>query len=185
MTLCKARTPNLARLPALLGGGLLLIASACEALPGEKRQQGAVIGGASGAAAGAVLADEDHRLLGAVIGGVLGAGGGYLIGREMEGREEAAPVDSQRGKFTSEQVRAARTADIDSDGNVTLAEIVAMEAAGLDDNEIVRRLEATTMVFALNDEQEKTLRDRGVSQTVIARLETLNRKPDQVSAPGR
>lgn len=166
----------------LLAGGILLT-PACESLPGEKRHQGTVIGGLGGATAGAVLADEDNRLLGAVIGGALGAGGGYLIGRKMEGEEE--PVDNQRKQITTEQVKAATTADIDSDGNVTLAEIVAMDAAGLTDQEIIRRLEATSMVFALNDEQERTLRDRGVSGTVIERLESLNREPGQVSAPKR
>jgi hypothetical protein len=172
------------RITGLACGSLLLFAAACESLPGEKRQQGAVIGGVSGAAAGAILADEDHRLLGAVIGGALGAGGGYLIGRRMEG-EEQPPTDSQRQQITKEQVAAATTADIDRDGNVTLAEIVAMEAAGLTDEEIIRRLEATSMVFALNDEQERTLTERGVSRKVIERLETLNRVPDQVSAPKR
>jgi len=157
---------------------------ACEALPGDKREQGAVIGGAGGAAAGAVLADEDHRLLGAVIGGVIGAGGGYLIGREMD-KEGEAPVDSQRHKFTDAEVRAATTADLDRDGNVTLAEIVAMDGAGLSDPDIIRRLEATNMVFALTDAQEQTLRERGVGQTVIDKMETLNREPGQVSAPRR
>jgi hypothetical protein len=167
----------------LLLASTLLFVAACEALPGDKRHQGTVIGGVGGAAAGAVLADEDNRVLGAVIGGALGAGGGYLIGRRMESEE--APIDTQRKQITADQVHAATTADIDRDGNVTLAEIVAMDAAGLNDQTMIQRLEATSMVFALNDEQERMLRERGVSATVIERLETLNRQPGQVSAPGR
>jgi len=174
----------LSRSPALSAGlcsCTLLFVAACESLPGEKRTQGAVIGGVGGATAGAVLADEDHRLLGAVIGGALGAGGGYLIGRQMEGEEE--PVNTQRSQFTSEQVRAARTADIDADGNVTLAEIIAMEAAGLNDDEIIRRLEESKMVFALTDEQKQALLERGVSRNVIQRMETMHRDSGQVGAP--
>ena len=49
--------------------------SGCENLPGTPKEQGAVIGGASGAAAGALIA-KNHRLLGGLIGGAVGAGGG-------------------------------------------------------------------------------------------------------------
>jgi len=43
----------------------------------------AAIGGAAGAAAGAIL-DKNSRLAGAAIGGALGAGAGYLIGRARD-----------------------------------------------------------------------------------------------------
>lgn len=49
----------------------------------SKAAKGAVIGGATGAAAGAVI-NKKNRAMGAVIGGVLGAGGGYVIGRDMD-----------------------------------------------------------------------------------------------------
>ena len=57
--------------------------TACKQLPGNEKTQGAVIGGAGGAAAGAIIA-KNNRLLGALIGGALGAGGGYLIGAQVE-----------------------------------------------------------------------------------------------------
>jgi hypothetical protein len=129
--------PPAPRTSGLFCVNLALLAAACESSPGEKRQQGAVIGGVGGAA-GAILTDEDHRLLGAVIGGALGAGGGYLIGRRMDAKDDQAPIDVQRNQFTTEQVKSAATADLDSDGNVTLAEIVAMDAANLTDDEINR-----------------------------------------------
>jgi hypothetical protein len=47
-------------------------------------EQGAVTGGAIGAAAGAIVADDD--LEGAVIGGAIGAATGALIGRASERR---------------------------------------------------------------------------------------------------
>src|SRR5436190_8313717 len=51
----------------------------CESLPGDKKTQGAVIGGAGGALAGALIG-KHNRAVGGLIGGALGAGGGYLIG---------------------------------------------------------------------------------------------------------
>ena len=49
----------------------------------SKAAKGAVIGGAGGAIAGAVI-NKKNRAVGAVIGGVIGAGGGYVIGRKMD-----------------------------------------------------------------------------------------------------
>jgi hypothetical protein len=166
---------------AFLAGALVL--GSCESLPGEKRTQGAVIGGVGGAAAGA-LASEDDRVLGAVIGAALGAGGGYLIGRELED-DEAPPQDPQASTITEQDVQRATTADIDGDGNVTMAELVAMESAGLSDDEIIDRLEDTDAVFKLTDEQRNTLRERGISSNVIARLETVNRDNELLGTPPR
>lgn len=52
----------------------------------SKSAKGAVIGGAAGAAAGAII-NKKNRAVGAVIGGVVGAGGGYAIGRGMDKRD--------------------------------------------------------------------------------------------------
>ena len=154
--------------------------SSCESLPGNKSTQGAVIGGAGGAVAGAILAGEDNRLLGAVIGTAIGAGGGYVVGNEISESDErkaqeAAAANSKATSFTIEDVQRSNTADLDADGNVTIAELVAMQRAGLSDAEIIRRLEATNAIFSLTDEQRKTLRDSGVTAAVIDKLATVNR----------
>jgi len=52
----------------------------------SKAAKGAVIGGAGGAVAGAVI-NKKNRAVGAVIGGVLGAGGGYVIGRSQDKKD--------------------------------------------------------------------------------------------------
>ena len=49
--------------------------SGCSSLPGNERQQGTAIGGATGAAVGAAVAKE-NRVLGAIIGGAVGAADG-------------------------------------------------------------------------------------------------------------
>lgn len=63
-----------------------------ETTPAEKKEgwskaaKGAVIGGVTGAAGGAVI-NKKNRVLGAVIGGVVGAAGGYGIGRTMDKKD--------------------------------------------------------------------------------------------------
>ena len=164
------------------------MSTSCAGLPGDPRSQGAVIGGASGAAAGAIIAGEDNRLLGAIIGTVIGGGGGYVIGNELEKRSErdtreAAAKSNKTSSFTVQDVQGSNTADLDTDGNVTMAELVALKRAGLSDAEIIRRSEATNVVFDLNDEQKQTLRQSGVSGTVIDKLVTINRNKDRIGTP--
>jgi hypothetical protein len=52
----------------------------------SKAAKGAVIGGAGGAIAGAVI-NKKNRAVGAVVGGIIGGGGGYVIGRQMDKRD--------------------------------------------------------------------------------------------------
>lgn len=177
---------------ALAGSIGLMTAVGCESLPGDKKTQGAVIGGLGGAAAGATVAGKDDRLTGALIGGALGAGGGWLIGRELdkndEGEAREAHQRAQQSPAKPEDVRGARTADLNSDGFVTLDEVIAMQQAGLSDHDMVQRLQATGQIFALSAEQEQQLRNAGVSQNVIAHLRTINRdtdatRSDRISSP--
>lgn len=151
----------------------------CSSLPGSDQQQGAVIGGATGAAVGAAV--SKNRALGAVIGGAVGAAGGYVIGANKDkiiGKDSQAAQDaareSEQSPATPQQARTAATADVNSDGFVTLDEVVALEQAGLSDDEIVRKLRATNQVFDLISEQQRYLLDRGVSQNVIDQLPKLN-----------
>lgn len=160
----------------------LLATTGCEQLPGNRKQQGAVIGGAGGAVAGAVIGGERHRWLGALIGGALGATGGYVIGAQTEkvksGDRDGALESNRRAEtkpVTAEEAKAATSADINNDGFVTLDEVVAMEKAGLSDEQMISRLDATDQIFELTPEQRRFLLDRGVSRTIVDRLPELNR----------
>ncbi|MEO7211381.1 YMGG-like glycine zipper-containing protein [Mucilaginibacter sp.] len=51
----------------------------------SQQGKGAIIGGAGGAVAGALIG---HNVKGAVIGGAIGAGGGYIIGNEARRRQQ-------------------------------------------------------------------------------------------------
>jgi hypothetical protein len=163
-----------------LAGALLVAATGCENLPGDEKAQGATIGGVSGAAIGAAVGGE-NRLLGALLGGAIGAGGGYLIGanwdkirgKDTEGAQQASR-EAQAQPATVEDAQKATTADLDSDGFVTMDEVVAMERAGFSDDKILERLRATGQVFELTTEQKSYLRTRGVSEAVITELATIN-----------
>jgi hypothetical protein len=170
---------NAIHFTAIALASLMLVG--CENLPGTKGQQGAVIGGATGAATGAVIGGEKHRGTGAVIGGVLGAAGGYVLGANSDkvignNRDDAdaAGRRAQTTPATVEQARSAKTADVNSDGYVTLDEVSAMRDAGLSDEQMLRRLEATGQVFDLNEESKRYLRDHGVSENVIREMQNLN-----------
>ncbi|MRR10744.1 hypothetical protein EG831_11875, partial [bacterium] len=137
----------------------LLATTGCKELPGNRKAQGATIGGLGGAAAGAVIAGEDNRLLGALLGGALGAGGGYIIGANtgsIEKNDRAAAQEAARRAenqpVTAQQARNATTADVNGDGFVTMDEVIALDQAGYTDQEIIDRLEATDQVFELTQE---------------------------------
>jgi len=163
--------------------------SGCESLPGDKKTQGAVIGGVGGAAAGALIGGKNNRLLGALIGGAAGAGGGYLVGANWDkitGKksDEAKEADrrAQERPARASDVEKSTTADLNSDGFVTLDEVVAMADADLSDKEQIRRLERTQQYFELTSEQEQYLRDHGVSKDVVVAMRRMNpEEPRQAS----
>ena len=158
---------------------VIVFLTACESAPGTRKQQGAVIGGAAGAAVGAAV--TKNHLLGALIGGALGAGGGYVIAAKtdkVESNDQAGAAQAarkaQENPATPQDARKAMTADLNMDGFVTLDEVVAVKQAGFTDQEVLRRLQATDQVFELTADQEKYLRDRGFNQSLINQIKQVN-----------
>jgi osmotically inducible lipoprotein OsmB len=151
--------------------GLVFGLSGCSSAPGTPGQQGAVVGGATGAAVGASV--TKNRALGAVVGGAVGAAGGYVVGNKtgnLDKKDNGTPAPPGTVQTTT-----ADTVDLNHDGFVTLDEIVSLEKSGLSDDEMVRRIQATGLTFDLNEEQRKYLSDHGVSQNVINQLPMMNR----------
>ncbi len=160
----------------------------CADLPGDEKSQGAVIGGVGGALAGAAVAGKEDRLIGALLGGALGAGGGYLIGMQVDKNNDnkdtakkredavAAAKKAEADPATAHQALKAKTADLNTDGFVTLDEVVAMEKAGITDKDMIRRLTRTQQYFELTETQETFLRDRGVSEKVVVAMRDMNRE---------
>jgi len=162
-------------------GTFLLGLTGCEQLPGNRKSQGAAIGGLGGAAVGAAVGGSNHRLLGALLGGALGAGGGYVIGAKTDhinnNDAQAAQTSAQRAEqnpATAQDALRATSADVNGDGFVTMDEIVAMKRAGLSDETILARMRATDQVFELTDDQRRYLANAGVSSYVINSMETIN-----------
>lgn len=71
-----------------LAGALALPATGCESLPGTKTQQGAVIGGVAGAAAGRAVGGHDNAAAGIIVGGLAGAVAGGLLGRYLDNQAQ-------------------------------------------------------------------------------------------------
>jgi hypothetical protein len=168
---------------------LVIALAGCQEMPGTRKQQGAVIGGAAGAAAGAAVA-KDHRGLGALIGGLLGAGGGYVIAAKtdkIEGNDQQAATTAARkaeeNPATAADAQKAMTADLNLDGFVTMDEVVAMKQAGFSDAEMIKRLRATDQVFELNADHQQYLRDHGVSQNVISQMQQINKTATPATTP--
>ncbi|MEO7298053.1 MAG: glycine zipper domain-containing protein [Verrucomicrobiota bacterium] len=163
----------------LVMGSFVFALVGCQTAPGTRNQQGAVIGGAAGAAAGAAVS-KNNRLLGAVIGGALGAGGGYVIANKTDKANSdpesatRAVRKSQEQPATAEDARRANTADLNNDGFVTLDEVVALREAGFSDAKMLDYLRVTEQVFDLNSEQQQYLASHGVSQNVITQMAHLN-----------
>jgi hypothetical protein len=180
-------------LTAMAAMALLLNLTGCKNLPGKPSTQGAVIGGLGGAAAGAAAGGSKHQVLGAVIGGALGAGGGYVIGansdkitgKDTAGAEQATQT-AQTRPATAQEAMNATTADVNRDGFVTLDEVVAMKQAGLSDQEMIDRLQATGQVIELTSEQQQYLVNQGISQPVVNQMTEVNRaRRDQLlNQPG-
>jgi uncharacterized protein YcfJ len=87
-----------------------LVASGCNTTP---TQDGAVLGGALGAGAGAIIGNQSgHAGEGALIGAAAGALTGAIVGDQVDERRQrryprqAAPVRTQKGHY---DVRIVRT----------------------------------------------------------------------------
>ncbi len=141
------------------------------------------MGGVGGAVAGAAVGGEHHRLLGALLGAAAGAGGGYLIGankdritgHDTRGAEDATRR-AQEHPATPAQAMSAPTADLNGDGFVTMDEVVAMKQAGLSDEQMLQKLQATGQVFELSAQQQDYLRRNGVDDYVINQMPQINRE---------
>lgn len=187
------------RIKSLTASSVIIIAlTGCENLPGTREEQAAAIGGAAGAAVGAAATEN---LWGAILGGLAGAAGGHLIGantdwfeRDPQVRQDqaqAAIQQAQTDPATVADVATSTSADLNGNGFVTSDELLAMEEAGLTDEEIIRRLEATDQVFDLSQEQREEFLAAGLSPIVISEMENINRlereaimsNPSIVSSP--
>ncbi|HLW68910.1 MAG TPA: YMGG-like glycine zipper-containing protein [Gemmataceae bacterium] len=128
----------------------LAMFSGCASSP-NNTESGALIGGGTGAAIGA-LADRHRPLEGALIGGGVGTAVGALAGNAADQKEK--------------QQAAARTARA-----LSPEEIVKMSKEGVSDNLIINQIRTSGTRYNLNADWIVWLQQNGVSQAVITEMQ--------------
>lgn len=120
---------------------------------------GAVVGGAVGAGAGAIIGHQSGRAGGgALIGGALGALTGALVGTNTPKHQAAQPSQAS-GQVNSQQV--------------SIDEIVTMAGQGVNDDVILDKIRVSNSRFTLTSAQVEVLKQKGVSQRVINAMQGL------------
>jgi hypothetical protein len=105
---------------------------------------------------------------------VVGANVNRLKGND-QGAAEQAVRNAQANPATPQEAMTATTADLNGDGFVTMDEVVAMQRAGLSDQQMLQRLRATGQVFELTQAQRDYLARNGVDQYLIAQIPQINK----------
>ncbi len=130
----------------------------------------------------------DQTLFGKLADDACGLSGGCLVGASramLEGRRlelaRNANEHAEQHPALPADARDAKTADLNGDGFVTLDEMIAMRRAGLDDREIIERLEATGDVFTLSPRQWLYLYDRGINRPVLDWISNQGSTGDRVA----
>jgi len=130
--------------------------------------RGALFGGLTGAGVGAIVGDAmGNAGAGAAIGAGVGAITGAAIGNsmdEMEARNRAL-IESRLGRAVAP-------------GAVTVADVHAMLAAGVEENLIINHIRIHRSAMPLTASDLINLQQSGISPRII---ETLQNSPPQVS----
>ena len=125
--------------------------------------QGALGGGLLGAGAGAIIGEATggNAASGAAIGAGLGAITGAMVGSEMDDMEarNRAMIEERMGR----QLAA---------GAATTSEVISMSQAGVDDSLIINHVKSNGMIAPLSSNDLIMLKQQGVSEPVIAAMQS-------------
>jgi hypothetical protein len=162
----------------LISTSVLAAMSGCAVVPGSAE---APITVASSPLSGGPPVPSDG-VIAALIGGALGPEGGYLIGVQSDRlnpkfRDQAvlAARNAEVHPAESSDVKDSDTADLNHNGYVTMDELIAMRDAGVNDDELIRRLRTTNQVFELTAHQRNYLRDDAINERVIDAMLAMSR----------
>ncbi|HTH46022.1 MAG TPA: YXWGXW repeat-containing protein [Candidatus Limnocylindria bacterium] len=140
---------------------------------------GALIGGASGAAIGAI-ADRRNPGAGALIGGVAGLITGGLIGHSVDQAEARRYPPPTYVPPPPNYVPGTPAPP----PPVSVADVENLSRSGMSDNDIINRINNTHTVFHLDADAIIALKNAGVSQNVIAYMVgTANSVASQAPPP--
>jgi hypothetical protein len=140
--------------------GLASLLSGCASPNGQpdNTANGALIGGASGAAIGAI-ADRRDPGVGALIGGAAGAITGGLIGHSVDEQNQAQAAAAPPPGYYAPPPSGAPP---------SVADIKGMARSGLNDDVIIGEISSTHAVYHLDANSIIDLHNSGVSEKVIA-----------------
>ena len=126
-------------------------------------EKGVGLGATLGAGAGALIGSASgNPKTGAVIGGLLGAGAGGVIGNDMD-RKDARDATARHDR-ANQQYSAAQPD--------RLAEVVAMAKGGQSEAVMLNHIRTHQMQFNLSVADLDYLKSNGVSDRVIAEMQT-------------
>lgn len=154
--------------PKFMAVGLITLLSFAAVGCETKAGTGALIGGATGAGLGAIIGNNSHGRTGAgaAIGGAIGALGGALIGNEMDKSDQH---DAERDRYYNAPPPPPPQ-------RVSQRDVIDWSNRGVRDEVIVDRIDRTGSVFRLSARDENHLRDSGVSEMVIRKMEDTDRR---------
>jgi hypothetical protein len=163
---------------AVLAGAMGISSVGCE----SKAQTGALVGAGGGALLGGAIGSLSHSRAGAgaAIGAGAGAIGGYLVGNEMDKKDQkkrdAAAADSARTSSSAnnsyQSPPPSRSAVTDG---VSRDDVIRWSKDGVKDEVIIDRIERSGTAFRLTATDENALRDANVSEEVVRAMKNTSR----------
>ena len=143
---------------------LALVASSagCASSP-NRTAEGAVIGGAVGAGAGAIIGHQSGETgEGAALGGLVGALAGSLLGSQVQ--KQPAPAS---------QANPTGPASAVNPNQMSIQQVVDLSKQGVHEDVIVDKIHLTNSRFTLSADDVNYLKSQGVSQKVISVMQGL------------
>jgi outer membrane lipoprotein SlyB len=133
-------------------------------------ENGALIGGATGAGIGAIIGHNSHgqTAAGAAIGGAVGAVTGALVGNQID--QQQAQQQATDAYYHSNGYRQYQSPYDQNARPINQQDVIAMSARGDPDDVIIDRIDRSPSVFHLTAADENKLRDAGVSDEVIGAM---------------
>ena len=149
-----------------VAGFVVLLAVAAGSLGCEtKAQTGALVGGAGGAAIGGLIGSthKSQAGAGALIGAGVGAIGGYIVGNELDKKDqrEGGATASDHGRYSESSVPISREL------TVSKKDVIRWTNEGVKDEIIIDRIDRSGTRFEVRASDENELRDAGVSEEVV------------------
>ena len=142
-------------------------------------QRGAVVGGLSGAAIGAIIGDNNNEAgAGAAIGGVVGAVAGGILGNATDQEINRYPIQTYPAQEppTLPPVPISRA--------VTTYDVIAMTRSNVNEHVIITEIQNKGLARKIDVPDIVQLSQQGVSNNVIRAMQTAGTTPVVVaSAP--